>query len=150
MQVDFASFTPWPSLLGGVLIGLAAALLYLGIGRVAGVSGIFGKLVCDQEPDSGWRFAFLVGLIFSSPLWSALASGASPAYRLHLDGTLSWAIFCVAGLAVGFGSRMANGCTSGHGICGLARFSRRSLVAVLGFMAGGVWAVYLVRHVLGD
>lgn len=150
MQVDIASFTPWSALLGGVLIGLAAALLYLGVGRIAGVSGIFGKLVCDQEANSGWRFAFLIGLILSAPLWNALVAETPPAFRLHLDNPHSWAIFCLAGLAVGFGSRMANGCTSGHGICGLARFSRRSLVAVLGFMTGGVWSVYLVRHLLGD
>ena len=150
MQVDIASFTPWPALLGGILIGLAAALLYLGVGRIAGVSGIFGKLVCDQAAGSGWRFAFLTGLILSAPLWNALGSGAPPAFRLHLDNPLAWAIFCVAGLAVGFGSRMANGCTSGHGICGLARFSRRSLLAVLTFMTAGMVAVYLVRHWLGD
>lgn len=149
MHIDIAHFTPWRSLSGGLLIGLAAAVLYLGIGRVAGVSGIFGKLVCDQEEDSGWRLAFLVGLIVAVPLWQLLAPEASLSFRLDIQGPLAWAIFSVAGLLVGFGSRMANGCTSGHGICGLARFSRRSLVAVAGFMVGGMGVVYVIRHVLG-
>lgn len=149
MHIDIVNFTPWRSLSGGVLIGLAAALLYLGIGRVAGVSGIFGKLVCDQEEQSGWRLAFLAGLVVAVPLWQLVAPEASLGLRLDIQGPLAWALFSVAGLLVGFGSRMANGCTSGHGICGLARFSGRSLVAVAGFMVGGMWVVYFIRHVVG-
>ena len=149
MPIDIAHFTPWRSLSGGLLIGLAAAVLYLGIGRVAGVSGIFGKLVCDQEANSGWRLAFLAGLIVAAPLWQLVAPGESVGFRLDIQGPLAWALFSVAGLLVGFGSRMANGCTSGHGICGLARLSRRSLVAVAGFMAGGMGVVYVTRHLVG-
>lgn len=149
MPIDIAHFTPWRSLSGGLLIGLAAAVLYLGIGRVAGVSGIFGKLVCDQEANSGWRLAFLIGLIVAAPLWLLVAPDESLSFRPNIQGPLAWALFSVAGLLVGFGSRMANGCTSGHGICGLARFSSRSLVAVAGFMAGGMGVVYVTRHLVG-
>lgn len=149
MHIDIVHFTPWRSLSGGLLLGLAATVLYLGIGRAAGVSGIFGKLVCDQAEDSGWRLAFLVGLIVAVPLWQLLAPEVSLGFRLDIHGPLAWALFSVAGLLVGFGSRMANGCTSGHGICGLARFSRRSLVAVTGFMVGGMGVVYVIRHVFG-
>lgn len=150
MHIDIVHFTPWRSLSGGLLLGLAAAVLYLGIGRVAGVSGIFGKLVCDQEENSGWRLAFLVGLIVAAPLWQLMAPATFPEFRLDIHGPLAWTFFVVAGLLVGFGSRMANGCTSGHGICGLARFSGRSLVAVSGFMVGGIGMVYVIRHVFGS
>lgn len=148
MTIDFTHFTPWYALSGGLLIGLGAALLFLGTGRIAGVSGIFGKLVCDQASDSGWRLAFLSGLVASGVLWNVLASPES-VFRLRLETPAAWAAFSVAGLLVGFGARMANGCTSGHGVCGLARLSGRSLVAVPCFMLSAAAAVYLTRHVLG-
>lgn len=148
MTIDFNHFTPWDALLGGLLIGLGAALLFLGTGRVAGVSGIFGKLVCDRAPDSGWRFAFLAGLVGSGVLWRLLGNPQG-AFQQGFETPGAWAVFSVAGLLAGFGARMANGCTSGHGVCGLARLSGRSLVAVPCFMLGGGLAVYLIRHVLG-
>lgn len=148
MTIDFNHFTPWDALFGGLLIGLAAAVLFLTTGRIAGVSGIFGKLVCDQAPDSGWRFAFLVGLIGSGVLWAWLGVPDS-VFSLRPGTPGAWGALCMAGLLAGFGARMANGCTSGHGVCGLARLSARSLVAVPCFMLGGALAVYLMRHVLG-
>lgn len=148
MTVDFNHFTPWEALSGGLLIGLAAAFLFLTTGRIAGVSGIFGKLVCDQAPDSGWRFAFLSGLVGSGVLWGLLGEPHS-VFLQGFETPGAWAALSVAALLVGFGARMANGCTSGHGVCGLARLSGRSLVAVPCFILGGALAVYLTRHVLG-
>ncbi|MCH2219590.1 MAG: YeeE/YedE family protein [Dechloromonas sp.] len=149
MTIDLIHFTPWDALFGGVLVGSGAALLFLGTGRIAGVSGIFGKLVCDQAPDSGWRFAFLLGLVGSGILWAALGDPQG-AFQVSLETPGAWAAFCVAGILAGFGARMANGCTSGHGVCGLARLSGRSLVAVPCFMAAGAATVYATRHVFGS
>lgn len=139
-----ASFTPVSSLIGGGLIGLSAALLWLGDGRIAGISGILGGgLGGVAKGDRGWRIAFLAGLIVA-PLFFALFVVA-PA--IVLDATP--AVLIVGGLLVGFGTRLANGCTSGHGVCGLARLSRRSIVATAVFMASAAATVFLVRHGMG-
>ena len=136
-------FTPVSALLGGALIGLAATLLLAGIGRIAGISGIVNAAV-EQRDGRSWRLGFLAGLIGGAALWFVFGIGvAAP----RVDFPLPWLI--AAGLLVGFGTRLGSGCTSGHGICGLARFSKRSLVAVLAFMGAGVVTVYALRHVLG-
>lgn len=138
------SFTPVSSLIGGGLIGLSAALLWLGDGRIAGISGILGGgLGGVARGDRGWRIAFLAGLIVA-PLFYALFVVA-PA--IVLDATP--AVLVAGGLLVGFGTRLANGCTSGHGVCGLARLSRRSIVATAVFMASAAATVFLVRHGMG-
>lgn len=138
------SFTPLSSLIGGGLIGLSAALLWLGDGRIAGISGILGGgLGSVAKGDRGWRLAFLAGLI-AAPLAYALFV-AAPAIALEATP----AVLIVGGLLVGFGTRLANGCTSGHGVCGLARLSRRSIVATAVFMASAAATVFLVRHGMG-
>ena len=134
-------FTPVSALIGGALIGLAATLLYAMLGRIAGISGIFNATV-EQQSERGWRVAFLLGLIAAATAWFAFANAAP-----RTDFPLPWLI--AAGLFVGFGTRMGNGCTSGHGICGLARLSTRSLIAVLAFMGAGFVTVYVLRHVIG-
>ena len=141
MSIDWANFTPWASLAGGVLIGIAAAMLVLLNGRVAGISGIVGALFRPQPGDIGWRVAFVGGLfvagLFAAPL---LASTAAPRIEAGL-GTL-----VLAGLLVGLGTSYGSGCTSGHGVCGVSRLSPRSLVATLAFMLAGMATVFVVRH----
>ena len=134
-------FTPISALLGGALIGLAATLLYAGIGRIAGISGIVNNAI-ERRQERGWRLAFLAGLLAAAAAWFAW-SGEAPRNGFPLPWLLA------AGLLVGFGTRLGNGCTSGHGICGLARLSTRSLAAVVAFMASGIATVYVVRHVIG-
>lgn len=140
MSIDWQHFTPWTALAGGMLIGLAAALLILFNGRIAGISGILGGLLRPRRGDLGWRIAFLAGLV-ATPLlyrlWQAL-----PAVRIDA-GTPA---LIVAGLLVGVGVRYGAGCTSGHGVCGLSRLSPRSLAATCAFMAAGFLTVYLLRH----
>lgn len=140
MQTEF---TPVAALLGGALIGLAAVLLYAGLGRIAGVSGVLNRAL-EQASGRAWRIAFLVGLVLGAGSWFAVGHGV-PAQRAGFP--LPWLL--LAGVLVGFGTRMGNGCTSGHGICGLARLSRRSLVAVAVFMCAAFLTVYLLRHALG-
>jgi uncharacterized protein len=139
-----ANFTPISAAIGGALIGLAAALLMLSTGRIAGISGIFGGLLDPGTGDRGWRVAFVVGLILA-PLTGGLAGFSVPLP----DMPASWIVVVVAGLLVGFGSRLGAGCTSGHGICGIARLSPRSLVATGIFMGAAIVVVALTRHVLG-
>lgn len=136
-------FTPLSALLGGALIGLAATLLYAMLGRIAGISGVLNNAI-ENTDDRGWRITFLLGLIIGASLWFWFAPGVPP---MRSDFPMPFLI--VAGLLVGFGTRMGNGCTSGHGICGLARLSKRSFAAVLSFMGAGFATVYLIRHVLG-
>ena len=139
MIINWTHFSPWAALLGGALIGLAASLMILLNGRVLGVSGIVGGLHLAK---SGWRFAFVAGIL-SAPIAYQLLFGLP----LSVVDTSNWLIV-LAGLLVGFGSRLGSGCTSGHGVCGLARFSPRSLVAVASFMAAGFITVYVIRHIL--
>lgn len=128
-------------LAGGMLIGLAAAVLMAFNGRVAGISGLLGGLVFERRPgDRLWRVLFLFGLLLGPVL--AVLLGAGVAVTLPTD----WLLIAPAGLLVGFGTRLGSGCTSGHGICGLARFSRRSLAATVTFMASGFLTVYILRH----
>lgn len=135
-------FTPIPSLVGGALIGLAAAWLLWANGRIAGVSGVlFGLLA--KAPDAGWRIAFLAGLVAAGLVYGLATPGPLPA-----RGGFPLAFVALAGLLVGFGTRMGGGCTSGHGVCGLGRLSLRSLVAVMVFMAAGMAATFVMRHVL--
>lgn len=135
--------TGFTSLLGGVLIG-TSALLLLGLGgRIAGVSGVVGGLFAAPRDDRGWRLAFLAGLGLGGLALLALAPAALPA-----ELPAPWPVILVGGLLVGFGSRRANGCTSGHGVCGLGRRSPRSLVAVLVFMAAGILTAQFVRPLL--
>lgn len=143
MTIAWDAFTPWSSLAGGVLIGLSAALLILGSGRVAGISGIVGGLLRPGGPDTTWRLAFLGGLLVAPLLWRLFA--ALPEAQPVAAGGL----LVVAGLLVGIGTRYGSGCTSGHGVCGLSRLSPRSLVATLAFMGAGFATVYIVRHLLG-
>jgi len=129
------------ALAGGVLIGLAATLLLWLNGRVAGVSGILNGVIFPQRADIAWRAAFLVGLIVAGGLYMALVPGAAlPRTDYSRAGLI------VAGVLVGFGTRMGNGCTSGHGVCGLGRLSLRSLVAVLTFMATAIVTTFVLRH----
>jgi uncharacterized membrane protein YedE/YeeE len=129
------------ALLGGVLIGLAASLLLWLNGRVAGVSGILNGVVFPKSHDTAWRVAFLLGLIVAGGLYMSSVPGASlPRTDFSRAGLIA------AGLLVGFGTRMGNGCTSGHGVCGLGRLSLRSLVAVITFMATAIATTFVVRH----
>lgn len=132
------------AIVGGVLIGIAASALWLLLGRVAGISGILGRLL--EVPDAGdrlWRVAFLAGLPLGASLCVVL--GAAPAITYPVGGPL----LGLAGLLVGFGTRLGSGCTSGHGVCGIARGSRRSIVATVVFMVTAMATVALVRHVVG-
>lgn len=137
-------FTPWTSLLGGLLIGLSAGLLLFGIGRIAGISGIFGGLLVRRPGDVAWRLAFVLGLVTGG---LAMVSVAPELFAVRIDRSLG--ALAIAGLLVGFGTRMANGCTSGHGVCGLSRLSPRSLVATLTFMLTGAITVFITQHLLG-
>jgi hypothetical protein len=143
MTIDWSAFTPWPALAGGVLIGLAAVLLVLLVGRIAGISGVLAGLLKPVKGDVAWRTAFVLGLV-----------GAPLAYRLvaalplpHIDA--GYGALVAAGLLVGVGTRYGSGCTSGHGVCGLSRLSPRSLVATLAFMGAGFATVFVLRHLLG-
>ena len=140
MTIDWASFTPWASLAGGVLIGIAAALLVLLSGRIAGISGIVGGLLRPAPGDSAWRVAFVIGLLLA-PVAVAVFE-RQPFPRIDAGfGTL-----VVAGLLVGLGTSYGSGCTSGHGVCGLSRLSPRSLVATAAFIIAGIATVYLTHH----
>lgn len=135
-------FTPIASLVGGALIGTSAALLFLGNGRIAGISGIVAGMLGGTGLRETWRLLFIAGLVLGA--W--LAAGAG--FGIGVEIAADWPAVAFAGLLVGFGTRMSGGCTSGHGVCGLARFSKRSLVATLVFMAAGMATVFIMRHVI--
>lgn len=136
-------FTPFASLLGGVLIGLSAVMLMAFNGRIAGMTGIFGAALEPRHPDSAWRLAFLAGAIVAPFVASLL--GAEFGFAAPTTGVL----LAVGGVLVGIGVTYGSGCTSGHGVCGLARLSPRSAVAVVTFMATTFATVSLLRHGLG-
>jgi uncharacterized membrane protein YedE/YeeE len=138
-----ANFTPVSAAIGGGLIGLSAALLMLLTGRTAGVSGIFGGCLGLGMSGKGWRIAFIAGLIMA-PLIASLIGFVVPSPQMPV----SWSVIIVAGLLVGFGTRLGGGCTSGHGICGIARLSVRSITATAIFMFTAMVVVALTRHVL--
>lgn len=142
MTIDWNSFTPWSALGGGVLIGLAASLMILLNGRILGVSGIVGGLLQPVRGDIAWRLVFVTGLIAAA--WLAWAAG----FRPSALSPASPVALVIAGLLVGFGTRLGSGCTSGHGVCGISRLSPRSMVATACFMVSGFVTVYLIRHVL--
>jgi uncharacterized membrane protein YedE/YeeE len=142
MTIDWAHFTPWASLAGGVLIGVAAAMLILLSGRVAGISGIVGGLFAPLRGDFAWRIAFVVGLLAAPALWMLLKE--APTSRIDTSITT----LAIAGVLVGLGTSYGTGCTSGHGVCGLSRLSPRSLVATLAFMLAGFATVFVTRHIL--
>ena len=137
-------FTPITAILGGVALGLSAALLLVANGRIAGISGILGNALWPARGEERpWRIAFLAGLPLGAAIVGALRGG------LPVQMVASPVLLCVAGLLVGFGTRLGSGCTSGHGICGLSRGSKRSLAATAIFMGVGGATVFVVRHLLG-
>lgn len=146
MSMDWP-FSPWRTLAGGMLIGLSAALTAVLLGRIAGISGIVGNLLQPatwrRSGEWHWRLAFVLGLLAAPLVWQIF--GPLPAMALPSDPL----VIISAGLLVGYGTRLGSGCTSGHGVCGLARLSPRSLVAVLTFMATGMLTVSVMRHVPG-
>ena len=139
-MIDSEHFTPWSSLAGGLLIGVATAMFLLFNGRIAGISGILGGLLRPMAGDIGWRMAFVLGLVGAPFVYSLAARLPS----VHVDAHMTTLV--VAGLLVGVGTRYGSGCTSGHGICGLSRLSPRSMAATASFMLAGVVTVFIVRH----
>ena len=144
MQIDWFSFTPIPSLLGGIILGVAAALYVLFHGRILGISGIISGLLRPKSGDRAWRMALILGLL-TAPLLAALFFEIRPIVEVEAE----WLAVVIAGLLVGFGTQYGSGCTSGHGICGLSRLSPRSLVATVSFMTAGFLIVFVLRHVIG-
>ena len=145
MTIDWTNFTPWASLAGGVLLGIASALFILANGRILGISGILGGLLRPKAGDAGWRIAFVLGMLAAPVTLKWLApAGFLSAPRIEAGV----AAVVVAGLLVGYGTRLGSGCTSGHGVCGLSRLSPRSLVATGTFMAAGFAIVFVIRHLL--
>lgn len=142
MLIDWSHFTPWSALAGGLLIGTTAALLILLNGRIAGVCGILGDLLRFKIGDTIWRIAFLGGLIISPLVWQQFA----PLPQVRIDAGTG--LLAAAGLIVGIGTRYGAGCTSGHGVCGIARLSPRSIIATLVFMGAGFATVFIARHLI--
>jgi len=141
IQIDWQAFTPI-SLVGGLMLGVATVILLLGIGRIAGISGIFSSLLKPKRVEM-WQILFILGLVISPVLYRL----ARPLPNVEISTSLP--LLIAAGLLVGFGTRLGSGCTSGHGICGNARLSPRSLAATVTFMLFGIVTVYIGRHVLG-
>lgn len=143
MNLDWSGFTPWSALAGGLIIGTAAAAFVLLNGRIAGISGILGGLLRPVRGDIGWRLAFVAGLAGAPLAYSLVAS--LPVVAVAADDLT----LAAAGLLVGVGTRYGAGCTSGHGVCGLARLSPRSMVATAAFMLAGFATVFVTRHLFG-
>ncbi len=142
MRIDWLNFTPWSALAGGLLIGLAAALLINLQGRIMGASGILSGLF-PLRRDASWRISLIAGLLVSPFLLMPFGAATAPVFE---TGPLT---LVIAGLLVGFGTRLGSGCTSGHGICGIARLSPRSIVATIAFILAGMVTMFIVRHILG-
>jgi hypothetical protein len=147
MTIDWNAFTPWSALAGGLLIGLASGLYLLGNGRIAGIAGIVAsplRALVSRKPlaPERTRLLFIAGLLLAPWIWSM----ARPLPAMQVD--VGWLGLLAAGLLVGIGVRMGNGCTSGHGVCGLSRLSLRSLVNVLAFMGAGFATVFVLRHLV--
>lgn len=149
------NFTPIASLIGGMLIGLSVSVMLLFSGKIAGISGIVGGILSPAQNDTQWRLLFLGGLLVGGMLIGSQTVGFFSADLFAIDNVFaieierSWAALILAGLLVGFGSRFGSGCTSGHGVCGISRFSPRSLVATMTFISTGALAVYIVNHLFG-
>ena len=143
MMIAWNEFTPWSALAGGLLVGLAAAMFVLLNGRIAGISGVIGGLFKPVRGDAAWRALFVLGLVGAPWVYPLIATLPQP----RIDA--STGALVIAGLLVGAGTRFGSGCTSGHGVCGLARLSPRSLVATVAFMAAGFLTVFVTRHLLG-
>ena len=144
MQINWLEFTPGPALLGGVILGLAAAIyVHLHV-RILGISGIISGLFTPKSGDVSWRLSVILGLL-SAPLWAAVLFEIHPIQVIDA----SWSAIVVAGLLIGFGAVYGSGCTSGHGICGLSSLSPRSMVATLSFMLAGFITVFVIRHMIG-
>lgn len=153
MHIDWQHFTPWNSLAGGVMLGLAAALFVLLNGRILGISGILGglRLRGHGAGDRAWRVSFLLGLLAAPLLWMAGEGWGLAQPGMMIDAMVidaDWGMLIAAGLLVGLGTRYGAGCTSGHGVCGLSRLSPRSLVATMAFMGAGFATVYVLRHIV--
>ena len=145
MSIDWTNFTPWASLTGGIILGLASAIFILVNGRILGISGILGGLFPPKVGDTTWRIAFMLGLFAAPTVFHALV----PVQYITAPRIEARDFLVVgAGLLVGIGTRYASGCTSGHGVCGLSRLSPRSLVATASFMGAGFITVYVMRHVI--
>lgn len=142
-DIAWGAFTPWTALAGGILVGIAAAIFLLLNGRMAGISGILAGLLTPARGDTGWRVAFLAGMILAPVIW--ILAAEAPVIEINA----SYPQLIIAGLLVGLGTRYGSGCTSGHGVCGISRLSPRSIVATLGFMGSGFVTVYIIRHVAG-
>lgn len=143
LTIDWANFTPWASLGGGILIGLSTVMLIAFRGRIAGISGILGGLFqfsSAPRDHFGWRIAFVAGILVSSLVYGLFA------VMPHAEIDTSYPLLILAGLLVGFGTRMGSGCTSGHAVCGIGRASPRSMVATVSFMASGFATAYVVYH----
>lgn len=143
MTIDWQAFTPWSALAGGALIGLSASLFILANGRIAGISGLLGSLLQRSGDGLDEKALFLLGLVVAPLPWILLRG--EPTVRFDAG----WSALVLAGLLVGIGTRYGSGCTSGHGVCGLARLSPRSLAATLAFMSTGFLTVLVLRHLLG-
>lgn len=142
--MTIVNFTPGSGLAGGLFIGVSAALLLSLNGRLAGISGILGSAMSGLNRDTLWRWLFLAGLLLGATVEFWVAPGVRT-----FNSASSWPTLLLAGLLVGYGTRLGNGCTSGHGICGLARLSARSTVAVVTFMLSGAVTTFIVRHIVG-
>lgn len=137
------NFTPVSALLGGALIGLAAAAMWWLLGRITGISGILGNTFGARGPDLAWRMAFIAGLLAAGVIAAMAFSGA-----VHFQMEAGYVRAIAAGLIVGYGTQLGGGCTSGHGVCGVSRLSLRSLAATGAFMAAGFLVVFVMRHLL--
>lgn len=137
-------FTPYSGLAGGILIGIASVLMLWGAGRIAGISGIYGGLLTPVQGEVAWRAFFVGGILLGGLSWPLLAGEPLP-----VDLQVSWPAMLLAGLLVGFGTRLGNGCTSGHGVSGIGRLARRSMIATTVFMVSAFLTTFVTRHLLG-